>query len=1218
MTGFIYERDRIGAVSRVQEALTAPPPPADAEMFDAAHDVQIYIDNAFAAPSMEAELYEERIEEIAALGGPRLPNPIWGKIPQALPAEQRAFLDSAGEGASGGRFEATRQEQRDWFERQVEDFRVSLGVDGNMVQTRAQMEQRLAARSHEMVAREEELLAAGGNPWMAFAGRGVGALTDPAIMATMGLGAPAATGARAGWAILRTGIIEAIIGGTTQAAMEPAVQAYREELGLPHGMDIALQNVLGAAAGGGGGGVVFSTLFRGLGAGTAKVMKLGAEVNAMTPREVLEAAKREIKDPTREQKQAMAEAEAVLDIVESAPGGKDPAAVAAHAERVLEETRRAEEGLPARPDLEDAESVEAAAARAVIDLDDETAEKNLDGLLYSLRPEEIEVDAKTFQYKEGGDAEGVVDTLKGAVEWDPMKAGLVIVYEYADGRRVIADGHQRLGLARRIQAADPGQEIKLYGFVLREADGVSPREARIVAGVKNLAEQDARPNLDLEAAKLIREIGPEGFEEIKRTLPLTNTRIRMARQAGALSDEAFDMIRHGFVPLHYGAVIGRLVPDDPAVQLAIMKELARSAPENLTQAEAMVRLALEAGATRETQIDLLGETEVANLLLGARAKVLDRALKALRKDQAVFSTLVAEEGRITAGGNKLVTEQNRTKAEVNAQAAQTLLTLANRKGPISDELTRLARGADAGGNYAAAGRDFADFIRRDLGGGELAGDSAGDGLRAAREPEGSQAESAASAIDRERDPGDAELESFAEPGGAGQAAQLENLELEIRELLERIRKHGPKAAPADSARVNELAARQAGIEVEEGSRALEEIVNPINRTAAAGDQAAALAELTAENLPILEDIARQIEGRTGAPSKVNVKDPAKIVEKGARPEILAAKPWHTVAHIRDSLRFKTVIGSFEDIAAAVAVLREQGVTFVKVDMAKLVAPKEWGWRFVAFDLRMKNGQLVEFYLPLRELEAAKKAGGHELFEKWRNVDLAERDARLSEWLADARASYEKYDAAYSAALERLGLEPSAAADSLSRLLSSEGSSTRSKLAARSSADGEPVRDQAPEASRSEPAPSADSSATRPVERSMSAKGSMPDNIAVDEAEFNGPEGRSALGEAAIERTAEGEQRVLPGAERISDRELAERQGARPLTAGAEQRGVDGLGLFDPDSRAQAEGLFDAVPVGERIDPETGALVAETRGVDELLEEIDAEREFLESAELCKR
>ena len=104
-------------------------------------------------------------------------------------------------------------------------------------------------------------------------------------------------------------------------------------------------------------------------------------------------------------------------------------------------------------------------------------------------------------------------------------------------------------------------------------------------------------------------------------------------------------------------------------------------------------------------------------------------------------------------------------------------------------------------------------------------------------------------------------------------------------------------------------------------------------------------------------------------------------QKASRPSILANKPWHDASHIRDSYRFKTVIDDFRDVPAIFDELLKEGISLVKIDTNKLFEPKEWGWRIIAFDIRMPNGQLVEWYLPLRELEVEKKARGHLIFDR---------------------------------------------------------------------------------------------------------------------------------------------------------------------------------------------------------------------------------------------
>jgi hypothetical protein len=98
----------------------------------------------------------------------------------------------------------------------------------------------------------------------------------------------------------------------------------------------------------------------------------------------------------------------------------------------------------------------------------------------------------------------------------------------------------------------------------------------------------------------------------------------------------------------------------------------------------------------------------------------------------------------------------------------------------------------------------------------------------------------------------------------------------------------------------------------------------------------------------------------------------------------------------------------------------------KLDIAKLREPKEWGWRFIAFDFIMPNKQLIEMYIVFTQMELAKKmkapnAGvcpelsNHEIFEKWRVVDTsALTSEQLEEYDANRAESKRRYDDAYQA------------------------------------------------------------------------------------------------------------------------------------------------------------------------------------------------------------
>ncbi len=68
---------------------------------------------------------------------------------------------------------------------------------------------------------------------------------------------------------------------------------------------------------------------------------------------------------------------------------------------------------------------------------------------------------------------------------------------------------------------------------------------------------------------------------------------------------------------------------------------------------------------------------------------------------------------------------------------------------------------------------------------------------------------------------------------------------------------------------------------------------------------------------------------------------------------------------------------------------------------------------------MSNGQLVEYYLPVKEVEQAKRSGNHALFEKWRDRDMEKlTQAELKKQYADQEHSYNSYQAAWDAYLSR--------------------------------------------------------------------------------------------------------------------------------------------------------------------------------------------------------
>jgi hypothetical protein len=199
----------------------------------------------------------------------------------------------------------------------------------------------------------------------------------------------------------------------------------------------------------------------------------------------------------------------------------------------------------------------------------------------------------------------------------------------------------------------------------------------------------------------------------------------------------------------------------------------------------------------------------------------------------------------------------------------------------------------------------------------------------------------------------------------------------------------------------------------------ENIVNPIDRNADDDEKIRQLQRLTAENQPIVKKLLRDVDSEHGTNSGTSEKLPDRIKEKAHRPSILQEKPYHKIEHIRDAFRFKTVLDNIDALPKIAEKLRDSGVDVVKVDTDKVLNPGVWGWRIAVFDLKMPNGQLVEYYCPVKEMEEAKRSGNHQLFEKWRNVDVRTlTPVQKAERLKDIDTSFEKYDAAWSAYLGR--------------------------------------------------------------------------------------------------------------------------------------------------------------------------------------------------------
>ena len=396
---------------------------------------------------------------------------------------------------------------------------------------------------------------------------------------------------------------------------------------------------------------------------------------------------------------------------------------------------------------------------------------NLDGVMYRFNPADLKVDAKLFQFKEGGDEFGVLPESKVAnvTEWNPALSGRVVVWEALDGTRYIVDGHQRMGLARRIAANNPEKaaEIKLYGELMREADGKTASDARVHAALKNITEGTGNA---FDVARIIDE-APDKIGVV----PEPSALVRDARGLVLLSDDLILATKNEVLDVSQAAIVGRLIPDDADLQRAAYDVLVKTQPPSLQQAELIVRQVMAAGFEKRTQTTLFGDEVIAESFFAERAKILSQAIRLLRNDKNAFSSLIRNKGRLEEEGNQLAVDANKRRLEDDKKAIALVEALANTKGPLSDALTAAARTARDTGKFTKPTEGFVEAIRRGIADGDFERIAVGDPGRIVDDTQTGGPS---------RNEPTEDIKQFDSPGGVGAQRQADQLQNDIETDLE--------------------------------------------------------------------------------------------------------------------------------------------------------------------------------------------------------------------------------------------------------------------------------------------------------------------------------------------------------------------------------------------------------------------------------------------------
>lgn len=543
-----------------------------------------------------------------------------------------------------------------------------------------------------------------------FGGGMAGYFNDPLQVGTLIVGGgPSKT-------IAGAAIKEAAVNAGVEAALQPGVQTSKLEADVidtwQQAVGDGLTNVgLAGALGGifGAGGKTIERTLTG-------PDRIKADTDFAAAHEALTGLARsyEVDDPETSAlvRQAAHEAERDYTTAREKPASVDM-------EEFADAIENAEAQIRALQHFTERPEPELPPARERLDVSDDTpapeynARLSEDGKPVTFRrfdPRSLGVAPDEFQYKRFSGDDGVNEAISDVQTWHAPSSGKVIVYERANGEQVIADGHQRRAKANSIMAKQGREDIRLDGYLYREADGWTIEDVRLKAAQKNI--RKGRSDV-LDTAQALRE-NPDAIDG---SFPIAKSNVRTAKQLARLSDDAWDLARAEVLEPNHAALIGQVAPDRPQLHGPLARTLVEARPSNIREAENIVSESLIDYAEKDasTQASLFGDDHASRIALyKERAQIMDAAYSWLRSERSVFKALVEKGDVARAIGNELVDAAN-LNAKDQVEVAIAAVMHARRAGTRTAVNDILSKALDSvrreGVTTRAAGQQVARDIR---------------------------------------------------------------------------------------------------------------------------------------------------------------------------------------------------------------------------------------------------------------------------------------------------------------------------------------------------------------------------------------------------------------------------------------------------------------------------------------------------------------------------
>lgn len=208
-----------------------------ADIWGASRDQMLYVDNSLARGAAVEEAYARRVEQIERATGERLENPALEAF-RGMPGRGELATMEQGENrydAAKRRFQTRLAELAEAYPAAAEAIGAGRPIEDDAISIARETE----GRFNDLTASREGL-----GKWTALLGGSVaGALRDPLQVGLLAIGGGPGAGRTVATRLLSAAGRETLVNAGGEAALQPAVQAWRKEAGLPSGFDEAMRNV---------------------------------------------------------------------------------------------------------------------------------------------------------------------------------------------------------------------------------------------------------------------------------------------------------------------------------------------------------------------------------------------------------------------------------------------------------------------------------------------------------------------------------------------------------------------------------------------------------------------------------------------------------------------------------------------------------------------------------------------------------------------------------------------------------------------------------------------------------------------------------------------------------------------------------------------------------------------------------------------------------------